>query len=497
MIKPGRDNLKPGIFPIGLLTADRHCLVVGGGRIGLRKTKMLLDAEATVTVVSPELHPDFKLLDGRIRHLPRLFQPTDVTGFFLVFAATSSRAVNEQVLNSCREQGIYACSTDGSWTMGDFVTPATIRHNGITIAVSTGGKSCRRAKMIRDSLQRHLEMVENADLMIIGISHQSLALREREQFHLTGQKMEETARMLMQVWGIHEFVLLNTCNRFEVQAIASVSDDVKRIVRHILGFEHLAEGAFYIKSGAAAFSHAALLVAGLLSQTPGEKHIVAQYKNALDQAVNQAWGGPMLRQWQAATLHVAKNIRRKVQPLLHNHEIEDLARLYLDQEQPDWPQARIAIIGTGMIGQALCRLLTTKAHNISWCYHRQPPQVPTEHQNQVRLIRIRELPTVIPDVELVICATTSSEHILTTKHARYFSGKRTLLIDLSSPRNIDPELGQTNKDIKIIDLDDLKHWYRREMADMDNVLTTASQAISNHEDLYKKLLNSFQGPNRS
>ena len=46
-------------FPINLNLEGRSCLVVGAGRIGLRKTEQLLAAGARVTVVAPEVVSDF------------------------------------------------------------------------------------------------------------------------------------------------------------------------------------------------------------------------------------------------------------------------------------------------------------------------------------------------------------------------------------------------------------------------------------------------------
>ena len=40
--------------PVGLIVKNKKCLIVGGGRIALRKTLSLLEADASVTIVSPE-----------------------------------------------------------------------------------------------------------------------------------------------------------------------------------------------------------------------------------------------------------------------------------------------------------------------------------------------------------------------------------------------------------------------------------------------------------
>jgi len=134
--------------------AGKPCLVVGGGRIAARKAGRLLDAEADVTVVSPEASQAIKALarSGRITLAPRPFAEADVEGKCLVFATTDSKAVNRRVIESCRKRGVLCSAADGNWPHGDFVTPAICRQNGLVVTVSTGGRSCRQARIVKDKI---------------------------------------------------------------------------------------------------------------------------------------------------------------------------------------------------------------------------------------------------------------------------------------------------------------------------------------------------------
>ena len=146
------------ILPACLLVAGRPCLVVGGGQIAARKTGHLLDAEADVTVVSPTLTDDLQALakSGKIRLESRAFLESDVKGKSLVFATTDSEDVNMRVLAACRKRGILCSAADSNWPNGDFVTPAICREKGLVVAVSTGGRSCRQARMVKDKIAQLL-----------------------------------------------------------------------------------------------------------------------------------------------------------------------------------------------------------------------------------------------------------------------------------------------------------------------------------------------------
>lgn len=160
--KPARSErrVRP-ILPASLLVGGRPCLVVGGGAIAARKVGHLLDARARVTVVSPEAVPELAALARarRIRHRARVFEAADVEGQSAVFAVTDSAAVNRRVLQACRRHGILCSAADANWPDGDFVTPAICRRAGLTVTVSTGGRSCRLARIVKDRLAQVLDEI--------------------------------------------------------------------------------------------------------------------------------------------------------------------------------------------------------------------------------------------------------------------------------------------------------------------------------------------------
>ena len=63
-------------LPINLFLTGRPCLVVGGGKVAMRKIHLLLDAGADVAVVSPEVCEEVAGLieAGRFTHTVREFK---------------------------------------------------------------------------------------------------------------------------------------------------------------------------------------------------------------------------------------------------------------------------------------------------------------------------------------------------------------------------------------------------------------------------------------
>ena len=193
------------------------------------------------------------LAEGAFKHHAREFLPADVAHQFLVFAATDVRAVNKSVLDACQKAKVLVCAVDECWPSGDFLTPATLRKDELTVSISSSGQSCRRSRLIKENLGRHLEMVETAELLVMGTSHDYLTVEQREPFHLVGNRLEQTGRMLLHVWGVHEFMLLNTCNRVELVAAVARDENLEILLKRILGFDHLRADGFYVKRSLDAF----------------------------------------------------------------------------------------------------------------------------------------------------------------------------------------------------------------------------------------------------
>ncbi|BFH12370.1 bifunctional precorrin-2 dehydrogenase/sirohydrochlorin ferrochelatase [Paenibacillus melissococcoides] len=136
-----RDEPCP-LYPMMLRLAGRRCVVIGGGSVAARKVSSLLASGAEVTVVSPRLTPELGRLahEGRIACRERDYEPADVEGALLVFAATDRPAVNERVAEDARRAGALvnlAHDPEGS----DFANPGSARKGMIQVAVYAGGAS--------------------------------------------------------------------------------------------------------------------------------------------------------------------------------------------------------------------------------------------------------------------------------------------------------------------------------------------------------------------
>jgi precorrin-2 dehydrogenase / sirohydrochlorin ferrochelatase len=143
----------------------RDCLVVGGGRVATEKVHGLLDCEACVTVVAPQIDDALRALPVQIEQ--RAFAETDVDGRFLVVATTDDRGVNAEVSRLAEERSTL-CNVADDPELCNFILPALVRRDPIVVGVSTGGASPALAQRIRSDIAR-----------LVGPEHAELARRLR------------------------------------------------------------------------------------------------------------------------------------------------------------------------------------------------------------------------------------------------------------------------------------------------------------------------------
>jgi siroheme synthase-like protein len=148
------------VYPVGLTLTGRQCLVVGGGRIATRKVAGLVAAGAEVHVVAPEVTADIDELAAIVRR--RAFRTGDCIGYRLVFTATGDERTDAAVAADAEAAGAWVNASDRP-ALCSVILPAVLRHEPITVAVSTGGTSPALAGWLRDRIaevvtERHADV---------------------------------------------------------------------------------------------------------------------------------------------------------------------------------------------------------------------------------------------------------------------------------------------------------------------------------------------------
>ncbi|GGE54605.1 NAD(P)-dependent oxidoreductase [Priestia taiwanensis] len=141
-------------YPAMLQLEGKRVVIVGGGKIGLRKAQGFAGTGAEVIVISPEIVERFNELTF-ITWEKKYFEPEDIKEAHLIFAATDDKEVNRLV---------KACANDFQWvdvvseqSESSFHVPAVVRRGKLTLTVSTSGASPVLAKEIKQQLAKQYD----------------------------------------------------------------------------------------------------------------------------------------------------------------------------------------------------------------------------------------------------------------------------------------------------------------------------------------------------
>ena len=141
-------------YPVFMNIQNKNCLVVGGGRVGLRKAATLEKCRANVTLVSNIFPKNNTILKRTsIVFKDKEYEEEDVKGMFFVFAATDNSELNQEIKNDAARRDIL-CNIADSPGKSDFILPSIVDRGDLAIAVSTSGSSPAMAKRIREDLEQ-------------------------------------------------------------------------------------------------------------------------------------------------------------------------------------------------------------------------------------------------------------------------------------------------------------------------------------------------------
>lgn len=160
-----RKRVSMGYFPFFVDVENQNCLVVGGGVVALRKIEKLLPFNPNITVVSPKVHKEILSIEN-INIIKRKFDFNDLKEKSFVITATDDKVLNKEIYNSCKENNIPVNTVDDKDNCS-FIFPALAKNNGVTVAISTSGKSPLYAKYLRKKIEN---LIQDSESIVDNLS---------------------------------------------------------------------------------------------------------------------------------------------------------------------------------------------------------------------------------------------------------------------------------------------------------------------------------------
>jgi uroporphyrin-III C-methyltransferase/precorrin-2 dehydrogenase/sirohydrochlorin ferrochelatase len=148
------ENHKLNVFPVFFKVAGKRALVVGDGAEAMAKARLLGESNVAVRLVSEKPSPELAAFMERagIEHVGAGFEPSQVAGSILVFAATGNADQDHEIVAAARSMNIPANAVDRP-EICDFFTPAIVNRAPIAVAIGSEGTGPVLTQMIRSRIE--------------------------------------------------------------------------------------------------------------------------------------------------------------------------------------------------------------------------------------------------------------------------------------------------------------------------------------------------------
>lgn len=305
-------------------------------------------------------------------------------------------------------------------------------------------------------------------LIALGINHKTASVTLREKFAFDAARLSQAFSDAAQRYQLHNLVILSTCNRTEIYALAQSSDT---LVSWLSEFCHIEPARLtqhhYIHTGNDALTHMIRVASGLDSMILGEPQILGQLKQALTSAnahdmVNKQFNW-LFEHIFAATKKVRSESKVGEQAVSLGFAVAKLASQIFD----DIHDNTLLLVAAGEMNQLVARHLCRSGVTHVIICNRSPERAHTLAEQLHRDFNVvtetaglDELDRLLERSDIVSSCTGSLDVLITHKMVKRANKKRRykpmLMVDLAVPRDIDDAVAKIDN-VYHYAIDDLQH----------------------------------------
>jgi glutamyl-tRNA reductase len=301
-------------------------------------------------------------------------------------------------------------------------------------------------------------------VVVIGLNHRSTPLDLLERVTIATSGLPKALHDLVSRDHVSEAVVLSTCNRTEVYAVAERFHGAFQDIR-----DFLAEVAFlapedfsdhlYVHYDAAAASHLLEVAAGLDSAVLGESEILGQVKAAWVRARDEEAAGPSLNLLFRHALEAGKRVRTETGIGRHTTSVSQAAVAMAAARLGSLADRRGLVLGAGDMGEAMALGLAKAGADLAIANRTWETAQALAARVEGRAVPLAEVASALGDVDVLLSSTGAAtplvevDDVAPVVAAR--AGRPLLIVDIAVPRDIDPAIGDL-PGVTLLDMDDLR-----------------------------------------
>jgi glutamyl-tRNA reductase len=294
-------------------------------------------------------------------------------------------------------------------------------------------------------------------LICVGLSHKQAPIAVREQVAVRSDQIETRLRELKALSGVREALLVSTCNRLEIFAIAETRAAAQDLLETL--------GAVAAPHAVCRFEEEALrhlfrVAASLDSMVVGEAQVLGQVKDAALQAQRAGALGPQLSRALARATTAAKRVRTETEIARGAVSVSSIAVRLAHKLLGNLEGRSVLLLGAGEMAQLAARELRSAGARELLMANRNPQRAEELAREAGGVpVSLAELPALLERADVAICSTSASQAVVTRDMmAKALKARRyrpIFLVDLTVPRNVEPSANEL-ENVYVYDLDDLE-----------------------------------------
>lgn len=330
-------------------------------------------------------------------------------------------------------------------------------------------------------------------VVVIGLNHRTMPLELFERLTIDDSRLPKALHEISSREHVSEAVVLSTCNRTEVYAVAERFHGAYQDIRTFLAeTAYLAPEAFvdhlYVHYDREAIRHLFTVAAGLDSAVPGETEIQGQVRHAWEQAKTEATTGPVLNLLFRHALETGKRARTDTGIARGTASVSYAAVEMAAEHLGSLDGKRVLVLGAGDMGEGMAVALASagvdevRVANRTW-----ERAVDLAQRVDGVPVHLSDLPASLAEVDVLLTSTGATsiivEHADLEPLAAERNGRPLLIVDIAVPRDVDPSVNDL-PNVTLLDMHDLRRFAQAGLAERRREVHAVERIVVDEVDRF-------------
>ncbi len=331
-------------------------------------------------------------------------------------------------------------------------------------------------------------------VVVVGLNHRTVPLSVLETMAVTESRLPKALHDLQASEHLSEVVVVSTCQRTEVYAVAPRYHAAINAIRNFMAdWSGTPPEAFsshlYEYHEEAAVRHLFKVAAGLDSAVLGEGEILGQLGDAWEAAHAEGASGPMLSILFRHSQEVGKRVRSETAIARGTTSLSQAAVALARAELGSLEGLTTLVMGAGEMGEAMAQALAGSLESGRLLVANRTRSRATELAARCggRAIEWSDLMDGMAEADVVLASTGSPDVLLEAADLAPVIDRRSdrplLIVDIAVPRDVDPAVAALGG-VTLLDMEDIAAFAEQGMAGRRQEVPRAEDIIDGEVERY-------------